>query len=72
MGQQGARFKASELQWLASLSSEPGVCAVATRTGVNTLEDMLKQPLNIGGTAPTSRSFTPRCSTTSWAADSGL
>ncbi len=43
MGQQGARFKASELQWLASLSSEPGVCAVATRTGVNTLEEMLQK-----------------------------
>ncbi len=59
MGQQGARFKASELQWLASLSSEPGVCAVATRTGVNTLEDMLKQPLNIGGTGPNITEFHP-------------
>lgn len=59
MGQQGARFKASELQWLASLSSEPGVCAVATRTGVATFEDMLKKPLNIGGTGPNITEFHP-------------
>ncbi|MFN3892847.1 MAG: Bug family tripartite tricarboxylate transporter substrate binding protein [Beijerinckiaceae bacterium] len=59
MGQQGPRFKASELQWLASLSSEPGVCAVATRTGVQTFEDMLKTPLSIGGTGPNITEFHP-------------
>lgn len=59
LGQQGARFKANELQWLASLSSEPGVCAVATRTGVKTVEEMLKHPLNIGGTGPNITEFHP-------------
>ncbi len=59
LGQQGARFKANELQWIASLSSEPGVCAVATRTGVATFEDMLKKPLTIGGTGPNITEFHP-------------
>lgn len=59
MGQQGPRFKANELQWLASLSSEPGVCAVATRTGVRTFEEMLKRPLTIGGTGPNITEFHP-------------
>jgi tripartite-type tricarboxylate transporter receptor subunit TctC len=59
MGQQGARFKASELQWLASLSSEPGVCAVSTRTGITSFADMLKRPINIGGTGPNITEFHP-------------
>lgn len=59
MGQQGPRFKASELQWLSSLASEPGVCAVATRTGVKTFDEMLKRPMSIGGTGPNITEFHP-------------
>ena len=59
MGQQGPRFKASELQWLSSLSSEPGVCAIATRTGVTTFEEALRRPLIFGGTGPNITEFHP-------------
>lgn len=59
MGQQGPRFKADELQWLASLSSEAGVCAIATRTGVQTFEDALRRPLIFGGTGPNITEFHP-------------
>jgi tripartite-type tricarboxylate transporter receptor subunit TctC len=59
MGQQGPRFKANELQWLASLSSEAGVCAIATRTGVQTFEEALRRPLVFGGTGPNITEFHP-------------
>lgn len=59
MGQPGPRFKTNQLQWLASLSSEAGVCAVATRTGVATFEEMLKRPMTIGGTGPNITEFHP-------------
>ena len=59
MGQQGPRFKTQDLQWLGSLSSEPGVCAVATRKAVNSVEDFIKTPLVIGGTGPNITEFLP-------------
>jgi tripartite-type tricarboxylate transporter receptor subunit TctC len=59
MGQQGPRFNSNELQWLASLSSEPGVCAVSTRTGVTSFEQMIRRPINIGGTGPNITEFHP-------------
>lgn len=59
MGQPGPRFKTNQLQRLASLSSEADVCAVATRTGVATFEEMLKHPMTIGGTGPNITEFHP-------------
>lgn len=59
MGQKGPRYKAGELHWLASLSSEPGVCAIATRTGVKSFADIFNRDLTIGGTGPNITEFFP-------------
>ena len=61
MGQQGPRFKANELQWLASLSSEAGVCAIATRTGVQTFEEALRARSSSAAPGRTSPNFIRRC-----------
>jgi tripartite-type tricarboxylate transporter receptor subunit TctC len=59
MGQKGPKFKAAELNWLGSLAKEAGVCAVATRTGATSLEDVFKRQFVVGGTGPNSTEFWP-------------
>lgn len=59
LGQKGPRYKAGELNWLASLSSEPGVCAVATRTGAKSFSEIFERNFVIGGTGPNITEFHP-------------
>lgn len=59
MGQRGPQFKVEELNWLGSLSNEAGVCAVATRTGVRSLEEVFAREIIVGGTGPNQTEFHP-------------
>jgi tripartite-type tricarboxylate transporter receptor subunit TctC len=59
MGKKGTKFKASELNWLGSLANEAGVCALATRTGAKSLEDVFKNEYTMGGTGPNSTEAWP-------------
>lgn len=59
LGQNGPRYEAASLQWLASLASEPGVCAVATRTGMKSFDEVFKREFVIGGTGPNITEFHP-------------
>jgi tripartite-type tricarboxylate transporter receptor subunit TctC len=59
MGQKGPRFKASELNWLGSLAKEAGVCAVATRTGIKSFDEIFKTPFAMGGTGQNSTEWWP-------------
>lgn len=59
MGQKGPKFKAEELQWLGSLASEAGVCAVATKTGVKSFDEIFSREFVIGGTGPNITEFHP-------------
>jgi len=59
MGQKGPKFKASELTWLGSLAKEAGVCALATRTGVKTLDGIFKKQYAMGGTGQNSTEWWP-------------
>lgn len=59
MGQKGPRYEAARLQWLASLASEPSVCAVATRTGVQSFAEVFKREFAIGGTGPNTTEIYP-------------
>jgi tripartite-type tricarboxylate transporter receptor subunit TctC len=59
MGQKGPKFKAQELQWLGSLASEAGVCAVATRTGITSFEELFQREFVFGGTGPNITEFHP-------------
>jgi len=59
MGQKGPRFKASELNWLGSLAKEAGVCALATRTGVTSLDAIFKKQYIMGGTGQNSTEWWP-------------
>lgn len=59
LGQKGPRYEADRLQWLASLASEPGVCAMATRAGVKSFDEVFKREFAIGGTGPNITEFHP-------------
>lgn len=59
MGQKGPKFKASELNWLGSLAKEAGVCALATRTGVTSLDGIFKKQYAMGGTGQNSTEWWP-------------
>lgn len=59
LGQKGPRYEAAKLQWLASLASEPGVCATATRTGMKSFDEVFKRDFVIGGTGPNITEFHP-------------
>jgi tripartite-type tricarboxylate transporter receptor subunit TctC len=59
LGQKGPRYEAARLQWLASLASEPSVCAVATRTGVQSFDEVFKKQFAIGGTGPNTTEIYP-------------
>ena len=59
LGQKGPRYEAGKLQWLASLASEPGVCATATRTGMKSFDEVFKRDFVIGGTGPNITEFHP-------------
>jgi tripartite-type tricarboxylate transporter receptor subunit TctC len=52
LGQPGPKFKATELNWLGSLTSEPGVCAVATRTGIKSFGEVFTREVIAGSTGP--------------------
>lgn len=51
-GGPGPQFVATELNWLGSLLSEPSLCAIATRTGVTSFDDVFKTPFAVGSTGP--------------------
>lgn len=59
MGQQGPKFKSQELNWLGSMASEAGVCAIATRTGVKSFEEIFQRQFVFGGTGPNITEFYP-------------
>lgn len=59
LGQKGPRYEAARLHWLASLASEPGVCAMATRTGMKSFDEVFKREFVIGGTGPNITEFHP-------------
>lgn len=52
VGTHQARFKASELIWLGSLLSEPGVCGLATRTGITSWDEVFKREVIVGSSGP--------------------
>ncbi len=59
MGQSGPKFKSQDLHWLGSLASEAGVCAVATRTGVKSFNEVFQRQFVFGGTGPNITEFHP-------------
>lgn len=52
VGKPGPKFKATELVWLGSLTSEPGVCGIATRTGVTSFDQVFQREVFVGSTGP--------------------
>jgi len=59
LGQKGPRYESARLHWLASLASEPSVCAVATRTGIQSFAEVFKREFAIGGTGPNTTEIYP-------------
>ena len=59
MGQKGPKFKAAELNWLGSLAKEAGVCAIATRTGIKSFDEIFKRQFAMGGTGQNSTEWWP-------------
>jgi tripartite-type tricarboxylate transporter receptor subunit TctC len=59
LGQKGPKYKAQELNWLGSLSAEPGVCAIRTSTGIKTFGEVFERQFLIGGTGPNITEFHP-------------
>ncbi len=59
MGQKGPKFIAAELNWLGSLAKEAGVCAVATRTGIKSFDEIFKRQFAMGGTGQNSTEWWP-------------
>lgn len=59
MGQPGPKYKADELVWLGSLAKEAAVCAVATRTGVKSLDDVFTREFAMGSTGANQTEFHP-------------
>lgn len=52
VGNPAAKFKAVELIWLGSLLSEPGVCGIATRTGIASFADVFRREFIMGSSGP--------------------
>jgi len=50
----GARFDATKLTWIGSVTDEVSVCAFHARTGIKTFADLKasKKPIAVGGTGP--------------------
>ena len=59
LGQKGPKYEPHELNWLGSLAKEAGVCALATRTGATSLNDVFKRQFAVGGTGPNTTEFWP-------------
>lgn len=59
LGQKGPRYESARLHWLASLASEPSVCAIATRTGIQSFGEIFKREFVIGGTGPNTTEIYP-------------
>lgn len=59
LGQPGPKFEAKDIQWLGSLASEAGVCAVAARAGVKSFADVFEREFVMGGTGPNVTEFNP-------------
>ena len=59
MGQKGPRYESARLHWLGSLASEPSVCAVATRTGIQSFGEVFEREFVIGGTGPNTTEIFP-------------
>ncbi len=59
MGQPGPKYEARTINWLGSLLSEPGVCSVATRTGISSFADLFQREFVFGGTGPNVTEFFP-------------
>lgn len=51
-GTHGTKFKASDLLWLGSLLSEPGVCGFSSRSGVTAFEDVFRREVIMGSSGP--------------------
>lgn len=52
VGNPGAKFKAQELIWLGSLLAEPGVCGIATRTGIKSFAEAFEREFIMGSSGP--------------------
>jgi tripartite-type tricarboxylate transporter receptor subunit TctC len=50
----GAKFEATKLTWIGSVTDEVSVCAFHARTGIKTFADLKasKKPIAVGGTGP--------------------
>ncbi len=59
LGQKGPKYKAQELNWLGSLSAEPGVCAIRSSTGIKNFSEVFDRQFLIGGTGPNITEFHP-------------
>mgnify|MGYP002630709829 CR=1 FL=1 len=59
MGQKGPKFKSKDLNWLGSLADEPGACAIATRTGITSFEEVFTRTFIMGGTGPNDTEINP-------------
>ena len=59
MGQKGPKFKAAELNWLGSLAKEAGVCAIASRTGIKSFDEIFTRQFAMGGTGQNSTEWWP-------------
>lgn len=49
MGAKGVQYKAEELQWIGSLATEAGICAVTKRSGIKTFSDLFEKEVPVGG-----------------------
>ncbi len=58
-GQKGPKFEASKFNWLGRLANEAGVCAVATRTGIKSFDEVFTKPVLMAGTGPNDTEITP-------------
>jgi tripartite-type tricarboxylate transporter receptor subunit TctC len=52
LGKPGPQFKAAELHWIGNLVTEPGVCGVASRTGIKSFEEVFKRQVLMGSSGP--------------------
>lgn len=52
VGNPGTKFKAQDLIWLGSLLSEPGVCGIATSTGVTSFAEVFEREFIMGSSGP--------------------
>ena len=57
--QKGPKFDSSKFNWLGSLANEAGVCAVATRTGIKSFDEVFTKPVLMAGTGPNDTEITP-------------